>query len=230
MPIPFLLSALAKLGGVASRAKKGSDEMRNARRRFERQAYKHLREADKAAGEYKKRLKTLAESEFKRASGGYTVESARKKFVEKVKAKTGIDIDEVRKVKKSLTAPMRENYLKRSLNALTKRYEDEQAGREALARELLEIPMVARRIYGATESIWNASDEEGNKLDPSERNQAIMDYFGKSDMLAVIEMFEDEVGGLYDVDEDERSDNYDAFLTAAKKFMRGLTGRGNGEV
>ena len=230
MPIPFLLSALAKVGRAASRAKKGSDEMRNARRRFERQAYKHLKEADKAAGEYKKRLKTLAETEFKRASGGYTVESARKAFVEKVKAKTGIDIDEVRKVKKSFTAPMRENYIKRSLKALTKRYENEQAGREALATELLEIPMVARRIYGATESIWNATDEEGYKLDPSERNQAIMDYFGKSDMLAIIEMFEKEVGGLYDVDEGEGSDNYDAFLLKAEKLMRGLTGRGNGEA
>lgn len=226
MPLlPMLLSGLSRVGGAISRARKAGDDMRNARRRFERKAFRHLKQADKAVGETKKRLQKLAEGEFKEAAKGYDIQSAREKFEQKIKDKTGIDISETVKKARKIT---RTNYIERSFQKLEGIGLDAEARREAMADELLSNPMIARRIYGATVSIWNAEDESGMKLDYEGRNQAIIDYFGAQDMLEVIERFE-RMGGLYDEEEGEGEDRYTSFVLRAQKMLRSLSGRGNAQ-
>ena len=82
-----------------------------------------------------------------------------------------------------------------SYSALQGTRKDTQKRRDIEAAEIMKTN-VGAKIYGATVSIWQDSPY-------ADRNKALIEHFGVSDLMGVIELFEREFGeDLYKDDED----------------------------
>ena len=215
----------------------------NARRRYYRQAQRYLQQSRQAASFTEKgRYFKLAERSFVSAINTYsrpvkvqkskTISEQTKNLTknEAIRAKTeGLRSNEffgdlTKDLRKS--KPIRElseifrpatkrrmsekevkTIIEESEQRATVKGMTEQERRTFEAREILKTK-AGHRIYGAFVDQWkNAEDRE----------KALIDYFGASDLMEVIEIIEDADLGLYDDIESE--EKYDEVRTSLERYL-----------
>lgn len=87
---------------------------------------------------------------------------------------------------------------------------DKAKRRDIEAREIMKTN-AGKRIYAATTSIWEDSDY------PT-REQALIEYFGVDDLMGVIELFEEKLGGALYEDMESRDAYEQVALQAILAF------------
>ena len=80
LPIIAAAARVASAGAKAARAKKASDEIYNARRRFTRKAERYMKQADKSYGAARERYMELAKREAEKALSTYDKEPSFQKL------------------------------------------------------------------------------------------------------------------------------------------------------
>lgn len=185
-----------------ARARKKSDDVYNARRRFTRRAERLISAANNESDvNVASRLKAEATSLLEQAAAGYESQRDKQAFLNKYGI-TGY------KVPISQTSPEKQRaYEYLSRRQLEGRLQDADIRRDRSAKNLLSSA-VGRRIYAATANIWRGRDYYT-------RDELIMDFFGVDSMADVVRIFEDELGAdLYDKPED-----FEKYLLAAARGM-----------
>ena len=183
-----------------ARRASGSDDAYNARRRYYRQAQRYEKQAAQAATAIEAgRYKTLAARQTERALATYE---------DPTKARLSKPIQDltsrlsVRKPLKKPSESRKADVIATSINANPDKMSDADR-RDYEARSIMGTE-VGHRIYGAFADVW--------KDDPANRDQAIMDYLGASDMMEVIEIIEEQGIDIYADPESEQK--YDEIRTA----------------
>lgn len=178
--------------GVLSMARKdtrydreASDEAYNARRRFARKAKKYADMALNAVGELKARYETIARDALEDAISTYEKGTSKSEWSKNIR-----QLDERLKpvdvFRREAKQRISKSKLERSFDALTAK--DEQMRRKREAKSILSTG-AGSRIFAGTVDIWSGEDD-----DYRSREQALIEHFGVSDMMEVIELFEDEFG------------------------------------
>lgn len=165
--------------------REASDEAYNARRRFARKAKRYADMAKNAVGEAKARYETIARDALEDAISTYEKGTSRKEWSKGIR-----ELDEQlkpvdvfrRKPKKRVSKSQRE----RSFEALKSKDEETRRAREA--KSILSSG-AGNRIFAGTIDIWGGEND-----DYYSRTQAIMEHFGLSDEMEIVEMFESELG------------------------------------
>ena len=191
-----------------ARKSKAGDKAYNARRRYARQAERYAKRAEQLQGTESTRLRTLATR---------ALENAYRTYEDPTKAKGSKLIQDLTKKLNPRTpvrkpsAELRKNVIEESESrALESSLEDEDERREIEAEEILSSS-IGSRIYGALVDIWKDSPY-------SDRNDAIMDWFGVDSMADVIEEIENAGIDIYA--EPESDERYDEVRTAiSEKFL-----------
>ena len=163
--------------------REASDEAYNARRRFVRKAERYFKMAENASGVTRERYETIARESLSDAMSTYEKGTSRKSMSKKIR-----ELDEQlkpvdvfrREAKQSISKRLKE----RSERSLYSR--DEQVRREQEAKSIMSSE-AGHRIYAGTIDVWQDSDY------PS-REEALIAHFGVSDLMGVIEIFEEELG------------------------------------
>ena len=183
----------AQTGAKMPRAMKAADEMRNARRRFSRQAERYVNEARKAEGALRTRYENLARDALSDALSTYAEGTPASKYGKDIKELLNT-LGDV-KAHPSKTA---EQLIRESYSQLRGASRADAVRRAKDAQSILNSP-VGSRIYGATVDIWKGAPDI---------NRALMEYFETDDMMGVIEKFESEFGeNLYrDTEQQEKYD------------------------
>lgn len=183
-----------------ARRASGSDDAYNARRRYYRQAQRYEKQAAQAATAVEAgRYRTLAARQTERALATYE---------DPTKARLSKPIQDltsrlsVRKPLKKPTESYQADVIATSVNANPDKMSDADR-RDYEARSIMGTE-VGHRIYGAFADVW--------KDDPENRDQAIMNYLGASDMMEVIEIIEEQGIDVYADPESEQK--YDEIRTA----------------
>ena len=177
-----------KAEGKPPRARKRSDDIYNARRRWTRAAERYMKKAETAKGVEKARYQRLAAAQIEKSLMTYqkeplgkTAELAEKLGVTKAgamatafaKGFTG---------SKSLTREQIMKVTEWSMKALSGNKKDR---RDAMAKEILKIDNIGSRFYGGLVDVWGGSED--TRQHP---NQAILDYFGADSVMDVLESLE----------------------------------------
>lgn len=186
-------------------AKNQSDKAYNARRRYIRAAKKYLEQAEKSSGATRNQYEELARQATMSAIATYDPKT-RQKISSPVKELTqrfGIDLETRRS---EFITPAMSTVKWRLIEASEKYkftyYEDEQTRANAEAKALLKNTQVGKRILGGLVDVWR------DYATPEQREQAIVDYFGVSNISEVIEKLEAKYGdALYqELENDEKYD------------------------
>ena len=193
----------AQTGAKIPRAPKAADEMRNARRRFSRQAERYVNEARNAEGALRTRYENLARDALRDAISTYSEGFPASRYGKDIKELLNTLGDVKAHPRKSAEQLIRESYTQ-----LRGARTADAARRAKEARAIMNSP-VGSRIYGATVDIWKGAPDI---------NQALMDYFEVDDMMGVIEKFEQEFSDdLYkDIEQSERNGSESGDLIVAK--------------
>lgn len=183
-----------------ARRASGSDDAYNARRRYYRQAQRYEKQATQAA--------TAIEAERYRTLAARQTERALATYEDPTKARLSKPIQDltsrlsVRKPLRKPTESYQADVIATSENVNPDKMSDADR-RDYEARSIMGTE-VGHRIYGAFADVW--------KDDPANRDQAIMDYLGASDMMEVIEIIEEQGIDIYADPESEQK--YDEIRTA----------------
>ena len=194
---------------MASRAKRQSDEIYNARRRFRREAERYMKKAAGAKGATKSRYEAQARQALNRAAATYEKFNIGKTQLDTVARQLDVEASQLKPAKR-LNADRR-------MKAINKSYESLEgvkaltSDRDASAKAILSSGNVGSRFYGGFSEIW-ATSEEG-KANP---NAAIADFFGVEDVMAVLEMLESAGIDIYQAS--ENSEVYKSVQLALQKF------------
>lgn len=183
-----------------ARRASGSDDAYNARRRYYRQAQRYEKQAAQAA--------TAVEAGRYRTLAGRQTERALVTYEDPTKAKLSKPLQDLTSrlsVRKPLRKPgesYQADVIATSVNANPDKMSDADR-RDYEARSIMGTE-VGHRIYGAFADVWKDA--------PANRDQAIMDYLGASDMMEVIEIIEEQGIDIYADPESEQK--YDEIRTA----------------
>lgn len=163
--------------------REASDEAYNARRRFVRKAERYFKMAENASGVTRERYEAIARESLSDAMSTYEKGTSRKSMSKKIR-----ELDEQLKpvdvFRREAKQPISKRLKERSERSLYSR--DEQVRREQEAKSIMSSE-AGHRIYAGTIDIWQDSDY------PS-REEALIAHFGVSDLMGVIEIFEEELG------------------------------------
>lgn len=191
------------------RKRKSSDENYNARRRYLRNAERYLNKADATIGAEASRYKALAREFTAKAAELYTrnADIERSGAFNKLSERLGINVSEFMQGRKpterekrrgeTLIRESRETTLPDGGRGMT-RADIVKFRREQEAQAILHSD-VGSRIYAGTVEIWtdDVSDVSGDvlrKKNVEDINKAIMEHFGVSSMMDVIELLEEKTG------------------------------------
>ena len=191
------------------RKRKSSDENYNARRRYLRNAERYLSKADATIGAEASRYKALAREFTAKAAELYTrnADIERSGAFNKLSERLGINVSEFmqgreqtereKRREETLIRESRETTLPDGGRGMT-RADIIKFRREQEAQAILNSD-VGARIYAGTVEIWtdempDASGDITRRKSVEDINQAIMDYFGMSSMMDVIELLEEKTG------------------------------------
>lgn len=203
------LAKIAEKGLRTARAPKAADELRNARRRFAREADRYIKEANKYTGAVKDRYETLAKRSLNKALSTYSENYPASKYSKDIKNLIdNLDSSTLSKVRRGDV----QGLIKESFSSL----QSADIDRRAEEADRIMSSSAGSRIYGATTNIWAKVGEDGKLTDRysyRERNKALMDYFGVDDMMGVIEKFEEEFPDTLYGDTD-KLEKYDEIVTA----------------
>lgn len=183
-----------------ARLRKTGDAAYNARRRYYRQAERYEKQATQAS--------TAVEAGRLRKLGSRALEKAMQTYEDPTKARFSKPIQDL---ERSLnpSAPLRKpgagyqsKIIEESEKTATVGGMSEDERQEFEASEIL-TGSIGRRVFGAFADVWKDSED---------REGAILDYFGASNMMEVIEAIEDAGIDIYSDPESEQ--RYDEIRTA----------------
>lgn len=165
-----------------ARAKRAGDTARNARRRFVRQGKRYLQKAQQAIGAAKSRYQVLAQDMLENAVSLYSQGFDRAKVekpIQELAQELNVDISTIKPTENKLES------VAESFESLASNIDrlDERTRREREAKAILNQGNIKNRFYGGLVDIW-----EG--LPKDERNQAILEHFGKDSLMDVLEDLE----------------------------------------
>lgn len=214
-------SKAASATAKAARAKKASDEVYNARRRFTRKAERYMKQADSSYGASRERYIELAKREAEKALSTYDKEPS---FQKLSKGLQRIALETDAQFSKPANDAQRQKLISRSKRALESNIQDR---REYEGRAIMSSS-VGSRIIASLEPLWRdyatVNPETGKtEVDWNEASRAIFEYMSEqvgkpiNDWLGVIEAFEQnpEIGA--DLYKDPKNDiRYDAVVQAAQ--------------
>lgn len=172
-----------------ARARKRSDDVYNARRRYRRQAERYMREAEKSSGVQARRYRAAAKQVIESAQALYAKGSKPQGRVAEVAEELGSQ-------QQVFSERRRTEAMQRSREALVSRTDTV----DAVARAILSTN-IGSRIYGGLVEVWRGKPD---------REQAIMEFFGVDSLSQVLERVEEIAPELYDVGETSDSVVYDA--------------------
>lgn len=187
-----------------ARARKNSDDVYNARRRFRRQAERYIKKANETSGVAKNRYESMARNALEKAIASYAGNKPQGKIAQLAEK---LNITQARinivRAEKAVTKEDRANFIIESRSALFTANKDKS--RDDMAKDILSDKNVASSFYGGLSDIW-ANTEAGRK----NPNQAIMEYFNAETIMDVIEMLEKAGINIY-----KPSENGDTYMDIA---------------
>lgn len=215
-------SKVASTAAKAARAKKASDEVYNARRRFTRKAERYMKQADNSYGASRERYIELAKREAEKALSTYDKEPSFQKLskgLQRVALETNAQFVE------PANDAQRQKLISRSERALESKIQDR---REYEGRAIMSSS-IGSRIMASLEPIWRQYAEYNEKTEKYGIKNwdvvapKIFEYMSEqtgkkiTDWMGVIEAFENnpEIGA--DLYKDPKNDiRYDAVVQAAQ--------------
>lgn len=186
-----------------ARARKQSDDVYNARRRFRRQAERYLAKAEGASGLQKARYEAQARAATMNAmrtyGKGQKPQGQVKKLAERLEITQGTFATQAAlkgAQRKGISQSELSRLMQQSYSALRG---TGQKSRDDMAREILSTGNVGSRFYGGLVQIWDGSEE--SRQHP---NRAILEFFHAESLMDVLEQLEEQGIDLYtpDVNED----------------------------
>lgn len=190
-----------------ARARKRSDDVYNARRRFRRQAERYIKKANETSGVAKNRYESMARNALEKAIASYAGNKPQGKIAQ-LAEKLNITQARINIVRsdKAVTKEDRANFIIESRSALFKANKDKS--RDDMAKNILSDKNVASAFYGGLSDIW-ANTEVGRE----NPNQAITEYYNVESIMDVIEMLENAGVDIY-----KPSENGDTYMDVALKI------------
>ena len=187
-------------GANMARLRKKGDAAYNARRRYYRQAERYEKQATQAG--------TAVEAGRLRKLGSRALEKAMQTYEDPTKVEFSKPIQDLQRSlnpKVPLRKPgagFKSKIIEESEKTATVGGMSESEMQEYEASEIL-TGSIGRRVFGAFADVWKDSED---------REGAILDYFGASNMMEVIEAIEDAGIDIYSDPESEQ--RYDEIRTA----------------
>lgn len=184
-----------------ARAKRESDNIYNARRRYRRQAERYLAKAEKASGIEKARYEAQARNATMKAAQLYTKGQKPQGQIKALMERQGIDsgtiaaVSAARGYKSGGLGRSVERLVDQSLNALVG---SKPETRDQMARDILSTGNVGSRFYGGLVQVWDGTEE--SRKHP---NRAILEFFGAESIMDVLEELEAQGIDLYTPDEND---------------------------
>lgn len=182
-----------------ARARKNSDDVYNARRRFRRQAERYLKKANETAGVAKNRYESMARNALEKAIASYAGNKPQGKIAQLAEK---LNITQARinivRSEKAVTKEDRASFITESRSALFT--ENKGKSRDDMAKDILSDKNVASAFYGGLSDIW-ANTEVGRE----NPNQAITEYYGVESIMDIIEMLENAGVDIYKPSENENT-------------------------
>lgn len=184
-----------------ARAKRESDNVYNARRRYRRQAERYLAKAEKASGIEKARYEAQARDATMKAAQLYTKGQKPQGQIKALMERQGIDngmlmaMSAARGYKSGGLGRSVGRLVDQSLNALVG---SKPETRDQMARGILSTGNVGSRFYGGLVQIWDETEE--SRKHP---NRAILEFFGAESIMDVLEELEAQGIDLYTPDEND---------------------------
>jgi hypothetical protein len=190
-----------------ARARKRSDDIYNARRRFRRQAERYIKKANETAGVAKNRYESMARNALEKAIASYAGNKPQGKIAQLAEK---LNITQARinivRANKAVTKEDRANFIIESKSALFKANKDKS--RDDMAKDILSDKNVASAFYGGLSDIW-ANNEVGRE----NPNKAITEYYNVESIMDVIEMLENAGVDIY-----KPSENGETYMDIALKI------------
>lgn len=184
-----------------ARAKRQSDDVYNARRRYRRQAERYLAKAEKASGLKRARYQAQARDATLKAAQTYAQGQEPQGQVKSLMERQGIDrgtiaaVSAAKGYKSGGIGGSVERLVSQSLNALVGNGEKT---RDQMARDILSTGNVGSRFYGGLVQVWDETEE--SRRHP---NRAILEFFGAESIMDVLEKLEAQGIDLYTPDEND---------------------------
>lgn len=184
-----------------ARAKRESDNVYNARRRYRRQAERYLAKAEKASGIRKARYEAQARDATIKASQLYAKGQKPQGQVKALMERQGIDsstiaaVSAARGYKSGGIGRSVERLVDQSLNALVG---SKPETHDQMAHDILSTGNVGSRFYGGLVQVWDETEE--SRRHP---NRAILEFFGAESIMDVLEKLEAQGIDLYTPDEND---------------------------
>lgn len=220
MVLAALAKAAAKGGKKAARkaqskarAAKAGDKAYNARRRYQRSAERNIKKAEQSSGATAARYRQLARDDLDKAMETYeqgTTQNFNKKITN-LADRLGVDLQQQRRrmqsMRKGAHDKLRESAIseEKSRTRLVANIEDDEARRQAEARQILNSK-VGSRIIGGLVDVWKdeatVSTDEGLEVDNRKILPALFDYFNVDNLADMLEKVEQIIGDKLYGDED----------------------------
>ena len=184
-----------------ARAKRQSDDVYNARRRYRRQAERYLAKAEKASGLKRARYEAQARAATIKAAQTYAQGQKPQGQVKALMERQGIGSSTIAAVsaakgyKSGGIGRSVERLVDQSLNALVG---SKPETRDQMARDILSTGNVGSRFYGGLVQVWDGTEE--SRRPP---NRAILEFFGKESIMDVLEELEAQGIDLYTPDQND---------------------------
>lgn len=211
---------------TAARARKAGDDAYNARRRYQRSAERNLKKAEQSTGATAARYRQLARDDLDSAMQTYEQGTTQNfnKTITGLADKLGVDLQQQRRrvqaMKKGVAQNIRESAIseERSSTRLVSTLEDDEARRQAEARQIMNSK-IGSRIFGGLVDVWkeDATVEDEGKLEVDNHKiyQSLFDYFNVDNLADMLEKVEQIIEDKLYGDEDS-----DAMYEAVKIMLQ----------
>ena len=233
MVLAALAKAAAKGGKKAvrkaqskARAAKAGDEAYNARRRYQRSAERNIKKAEQSSGATAARYRQLARDDLDKAMETYEQGTTQNfnKTITNLANELGVDLQQQRRrmqsMRKGTYDKLRKSAIseEKSRTRLVANIEDDEARRQAVARQILNSK-VGSRIIGGLVDVWKdeatVSTDRGLEVDNRKILPALFDYFKVDNLADMLEKVEQIIGDKLYGDEDS-----DAMYEAVKVMLQ----------
>ncbi len=213
-----------------ARARKAGDTAYNARKRYARQAERYLKEARQGAAEDAARKMALAKTAFENALATYDPSQRQRisKPVMQLAREFGVNLDDSSIRKSSMTdnAERRAKVVAASKRFTVGAQKDPEQRRQFEAETLIKNPVISRRFFAATQSIWRDKAVKWDdklkswRVDNSKIYRVLFDYYGVDNLADLLDKVKADLGGeLFDLDLGD--DDVYVYMTAKGSYVYG---------
>lgn len=169
-----------------ARAKRQSDRLYNARRRYRRKAERLLRQAKETIGAAAERMRVLARDNIERALNTYQSGHEPSGKIAELAKSLGVRLKGKETPVDYTSSEQVEKVVQESLQTL----ENRKDTRDYEAKIILQRGNIGARFYGGLIDIWADADY-------ADRDAAILDYFGADSLMDVLEELEQSGIDIY---------------------------------